>query len=501
MIRLHDKQVMNAGEEVKPMKIWNHGEKKGKRAVSARASAAVGVLAMSALLFMLTNFYGKYACILSGVASSVLFVALFCEMRGQREKTGALMLFYRFALTLGMGICVVICATWVFDRVLGALAEGETTVAVNVLECLLVLCIMPVPFVVRWICPAADGQELCVAASMHKLMKALFLPFFAVIVAVGYAGLVLSVMDGRLRITVALYAATSGMAMYALLSLCLLWDNSRLATAFVRRGWMLLIPILVMYLIGAKARFDRHGLTMNFYASMIIVGHCMVMIAMMRLGMPVRRFFAMAAVSSLVFTCTPLGAYQLPMTNQQHRMQQLLEENGLYHDGALVVDGEIDETLMEKIYMINAYLREGKDDFDTPLMRSAVARDADEFAKLYGYVPSGAFRYSHFNNYSSQIDKTGFDVQGYSYAVPLVSHVSHPEGIVVEYKDKDGSTRKADLTQYALSLPQQYGEECFTCDLRFAVDDNTTLVFEYLDFKTYQGVVQWYQCRGYALLK
>lgn len=483
------------------MKNRNHEKADWKSAITAHAPATAELLAMLALLSMFMGFHGKYACMLSGVTLSALFWALFRELRGPREKTGVIVLFYRVVLTLGMGLCVIICVLWVGERVFGELSQRRAYVAVNVLETLLALAVVPVPFVVMKLRFPADEKESGGFPALYMPVRALFLPIFAVIAALGYAAVILSVVDGSVRISAALYTATSGVLLYAALSLCLQGDRSRAASAFVRWGWAALIPVLILYVIGAKIRLERYGLTTPFYASMLIVGHCVVMIAMMRLGMPVRRFFALAAVSSLVFTFTPLGTYQLPMTQQQGRLQRLLEENGLYKDGVLTVEGEIDETLLVKIHGLSYYLSRGKDDFDTALMRSAVARDDDEFAKLYGYVPNGAYRYTHFNNYSSKIDETGFDAQGYSHVVPVRGYVSEPKGIVIEYTDMNGGAKTADLTQYAMSLPEQYGEECFTCDLRFAVDENTTLVFEYIDYKTYQGTVQWYQYSGYALLR
>ena len=113
------------------MKNQNHEKAGWKGAITAHAPAVAALLAMMALLFMFMNFHGKYACMLSGVTLSVLFWALFRELRGPREKTGVIVLFYRIVLTLGMGLCVLICVSWAGARVFTTLSQRRAYVALN----------------------------------------------------------------------------------------------------------------------------------------------------------------------------------------------------------------------------------------------------------------------------------------------------------------------------------------------------------------------------------
>ena len=439
----------------------------------------------------------KLISMLYGSILFVLFMVLSFCLRGDNERIGTIMLCYRLVFSIGLGIVLFICASAVCVFVIEELLKDtNNTTAYDILA---VVCLFLVPLIVFHVQIPKNMERISGFSNMYSPLKLLFLPIWLIVVVSGYVHILLSMTRHAIAPAVSMNAATVGFLLYTLLCVCLLGDDSRIARIFVRFGWCLLIPVLIMYIIGVKIRFDHYGLTTGFFASMLIIGHCLVLIWMIQHGKALYRFFSVAAVSSIVFTFTPIGVYQLPMLEQQARMQKLLEENGLYQNGELTVNGVVDEDVLEKIFSCYDYLSEGYEENKTAFAAAALPKDDDEFVQMYGYIPNDANRWNIFNNYHSNIEKKGFSTEGYTYVVPAYGYENNSNQILIEFVDINGNERTVDLTEYALSLQSQHGRKCDECELCFAADENTLIVLEYISYRIFDGEISWYQCRGYAL--
>lgn len=104
---------------------------------------------------------------------------------------------------------------------------------------------------------------------------------------------------------------------------------------FVRWGWALLPPVLVAQIVGIVIRYRAYGLSSVRFAGMVVFSFGLVALVLAAFDRRPHGLFVFIALAGLVFTVTPLNIVDVPVYNQERRLEAALARNGLLKDGSL----------------------------------------------------------------------------------------------------------------------------------------------------------------------
>ena len=126
----------------------------------------------------------------------------------------------------------------------------------------------------------------------------------------------------------------------ALLGFVALWTGMREATSkpaqlFVRWGWALLVPVVVVQLVGIWIRVQAYGLTELRYLGLLCLGIGLAALALAAFKRSPRGLFALMAAVSLVVGITPANPFDVAFLSQSSRLVQALDEAGLLDENGL----------------------------------------------------------------------------------------------------------------------------------------------------------------------
>ena len=246
---------------------------------------------------------------------------------------------------------------------------------------------------------------------------------------------------------------------------------------FMRWALILFIPILVLQFYGVWIRYYAYGLTQLRYASMICTAYGILLLnfGFWRLG--IRPLLLIGAALLMVFTVTPLNVMRVPLHNQQARLIGLLEQEGLYEDGEIIMSHPISPERAPAIKSCVDYIRKEK-----------YLKESNEAFGLQvkniawnDYYPQT--KKDNKKNPPQQKNKvvfaprhSGIPVEGYKVAYTFT--IKKNEAVI---KLEDGKERKVNVSPYVRQLmaAQQgvTGNSKVYLDEAYKLDDRSVLYF------------------------
>lgn len=134
---------------------------------------------------------------------------------------------------------------------------------------------------------------------------------------------------------------STALALYVFFWLVLAKSERKFTQFVIRRGWMLLVPVVAAQVVAVWIRYRAYGLTAERMAGMITLA--LGIYALVLAAFNGRRvwFFRVMAVAGLVFTITPLNFMDVPVWNQERRLHDALERIGCFDGGEFSVPDAI----------------------------------------------------------------------------------------------------------------------------------------------------------------
>ncbi len=336
-------------------------------------SAAFGALAFSACLTLATETSGRYrwAPILSfpfaagvyaaypvdwplaylgmtavGMVLGFLLIGLF--LLSEKEKCSTvfpavfLALVKSLGVTLLAGISLSICLT--AFRVLLVSVDWDWFFVLWYA----VFFLGGVPLFLAWL--PSKSEPAILAPLLRQLTVRLLLPVYAVLLAillvyVGKIAAVWEMPEGQMN-----WFASLAVLGYAFLYFTLSGEDLKWRRRLFLAGALLLIPIIAAQLVGVYIRLSAYGLTSARYASLLCTAFGIVVLGVGAFGKSVRYLYPLAAALVFLASISPWNLIDLPMRDQQYRLQTVLVANGMMQDGAIgPAAGEISKEDKEKL--------------------------------------------------------------------------------------------------------------------------------------------------------
>ena len=128
---------------------------------------------------------------------------------------------------------------------------------------------------------------------------------------------------------------SAALAVYTFFWLALRDSKRTFFRLFVRWGWALLPPVLVAQIVGIVIRYQAYGLSSVRFAGMVVLSFGLVALVLAALDRRPHGLFVFIALAGLVFMVTPLNIVDVPVYNQERRLEAALARNGLLKGGSL----------------------------------------------------------------------------------------------------------------------------------------------------------------------
>ena len=257
------------------------------------------------------------------------------------------------------------------------------------------------------------------------------------------------------------------------------WDDTEWSwfKNFMRWALILFIPILALQFYGVWIRYDAYGLTQLRYASMICTAYGIVLLIFRFLCLGIRPLLLLGAAMLVVFTVTPLNVMRVPLHNQEARLIGLLEQEGLYEDGEIIMSHPISPELAPAIKSCVDYIRKEEYLQESNEAFGLQVRDI-AWNNYYPQTKKG-----NKKNPPKQKNKvvfaprhSGIPVEGYKVAYTFT--IKKGEAVI---KLEDGKERKVNVSPYVRKLmaaqPEGKGNNKVYLDEAYKLDDRSVLYF------------------------
>ena len=249
---------------------------------------------------------------------------------------------------------------------------------------------------------------------------------------------------------------------------------------FLRWGFLLFLPILIVQAIGMWQRIEPYGLTSPRYASILctLFGIGLLLLASLR-RLPHAAFLVFGAMA-LIFSLTPLNILDFPLRTQEARFWSIIEANHMVQDGVAAENVSLSE--MERVKLLSAmeYMMErGQTEFlEQPGMRDMLAALVKEARK------PEKVEYKDWARFESP-NPSYIPVAGWSKAYTFDHRLVENGAIVIELGNGTEETYSVaafleELKEYN-RLQRGKGESVFVRELRLDVDENTCLYFSVVE--------------------
>ena len=181
----------------------------------------------------------------------------------------------------------------------------------------------------------AGTSDKAAAFLFWLLLPASLLLLLILYIYIGKSVFEMSMPSGELN-----WFGSAALAVYVFFWLSLRGLTHRFFKMFVRWGWVLLLPVLAAQITGVAIRYHAYGLTTPRFAGMITLLFGIVALFRAALRRHPQGLFLFIAVTSLIFTLTPLNIIDVPVWNQERRLKAALERNGLLDDGKVIIKSD-----------------------------------------------------------------------------------------------------------------------------------------------------------------
>ena len=283
-------------------------------------------------------------------------------------------------------------------------------------------------------------------------------------------------------------------ASFALLYYLLLWlmpapkSKNAACRLYARFGGWLLLPVICVQVYGIGVRFVAYGLTTPRYISMVCLALGIFALALTLMRRSLRPVFLASLAAIVVVSFTPLNAIDVPVMEQEARLQRLLKQNDML-DGEFIVpaDSLSDETRVRIIscveYLSGAPAVRRSDFWQTYLAKENVS----QLEKALGFAPNASSitrRYSY--QCSDDTLRNGLNVSGYAWVVSVGSRSLPGPTLELRVTLPSGEELVYELGDTLNAFVEEHGDVSGDIPLRFELDERCTLVLSSLSV-TYQG--------------
>ncbi|MEQ2868733.1 MAG: DUF4153 domain-containing protein [Selenomonas noxia] len=228
------------------------------------------------------------------------------------------------------------------------------------------------------------GERYEHSVAVQKLLLYLFFPVYAVLLLVLYIYVGKIILAGDMPVGIMNWYAS-----FALLGFTFFFGTLAaqkrlpLFSRFLEWGFFILLPIIAVQIYGVCLRYAAYGLTTARYASMICTFCGIYALVVAFLKKKPQQVYLCAALLALIFSLTPLNVIDVPLHNQEARLNRILTEYNLLQDGQIVKRNDTPSHVVNEIIDIAQYIGRNA----SPL--AAAVLDADfkpihEFFSFYG---------------------------------------------------------------------------------------------------------------------
>ncbi len=352
------------------------------------------------------------------------------------------------------------------------------------------------------------NEKTTTPKAMHLLFGRVTFPLYLFLLCIlcGYVSKILftwKMPSGTMN-----WFASLALAGYLFFWLTLRQDNTPWVRKLLRWGWLALIPILTVQMVGIGIRLRAYGLTTARYAGLLLLAVGMFGLLLAALNKHPRSLFLAFAGIVLIGSCTPLNILDFPRYCQSKRLENVLVSYHLW-DGKTLEIQPVSLSLQEQEQMHSSiqYLRhhQTKLMWETRLAEQVNQHPQDDWSII---LDSNALEYDTLNKaYSLYGEEKNIPVTGYDKVCQLYwfgdrSTTTAPWQI--QYRWNDGTQLNWDGEQWALSLienhPKREGnlsEE----ERMFPISDTQTLYLDWVNISTSGGQISTVSLQGYLLVK
>lgn len=321
--------------------------------------------------------------------------------------------------------------------------------------------------------PERASSELA-SIAFYKVLVLALLPIYLLLMIILYGYILKIVAMGTMPSGQMNWYASLAVAGYTVFYLCLA-DGAVYPriSRYIRWGVPLLVPVLIVQLIGVYIRYEAYGLTTARFTSMICIVYGMVVMAVSFIRYRQAFLYALAGVLIAVFFLTPINVIDIPSWQQQSRLMELLERNGLYKDGEIISNPAVSEEDREKIYGSYSYLKGS-----VSVNKFSFARQAAESPVLKELAGKEEIKDIRLTNRKPD----SFSVAGYSHLYEFeIRNSEGPLTVTIE----NGETVQYDLSSFVAQLYDAYKNNGArqNVDLQYKPDAGTLLYFKNINIR------------------
>ncbi len=353
----------------------------------------------------------------------------------------------------------------------------------------------------------APNEKTETPKAMHLLLGRVSFPIYLFLVCIlcGYVGKILvtwKMPSGTMN-----WFASLALAGYLFFWLALRQDTALWVQKVLRWGWIVLLPILAIQMVGIVIRLHAYGLTTARYAGLLFLAVGMFGLILAALNKHPRSLFLTFAAAVLIGSCTPLNIMDFPRYCQAKRLENILAAHQLWDDQTLEIQPaslSLDE--QEQIHSSIVYLNRNPNPlmWEPNLVTQAKTLTESDWAPLMDDIPLDHDDLHTAYNYHGETESV--PVTGYDKICPLYWYgdTSSCDGpCQVQYNWNDGTHLDWNGEKYVLSLIQRYPQEGDLSpeDRMFPISDTQALYINWISISTAHNQIDSLSLEGYLLEK
>ena len=319
-------------------------------------------------------------------------------------------------------------------------------------------------------------------AATQKLLLYLFFPVYLLLLLILYLYVGKIIGAGEMPVgTMNWYASFALLGFAFFFGTLAAQERLPLFSRFLKWGLLLFLPILAIQLYGVWLRYEAYGLTTLRYTSMICTFCGIYALAVAFLRRKLQQVYLCAAILALIFSLTPLNVIDVPLRNQEARLNQLLTEHNLLQDGQIIKRDDTPPAVVDEIIDIAFYLEQDA----SPLAAQVLAANFNTHNETFSFYAKSSQEHS---------------VAGYQRLIPFDTHNINNDGFLTLQRE-DGTEVRIDLSPYGTALVE-YGKEHKTLPIMDYETDVYFICFESAVIEWGRtGSIHWVHASGFVLIR
>ena len=320
------------------------------------------------------------------------------------------------------------------------------------------------------------------SAAAQKVLLYLFFPVYLLLLFVLYLYVGKIISAGEMPVgTMNWYASFALLGFAFFFSTLAVQTRLPLFSRFLKWALLLFLPILAVQLYGVWLRYEAYGLTTPRYTSMICTFCSIYALTVAFLRRKPQQLYLCAAILALIFSLTPLNVVDVPLRNQEARLNQLLTEHNLLQDGQIIKRDNTPPAVVDEIIDIAFYLEQDA----SPLAAQVLAANFNTHNETFSFYAKSSQEHS---------------VAGYQRLIPFDTHNINKDGFLTLQRE-DGTEVRIDLSPYGTALVE-YGKEHKTLPIMDYETDVYFICFESAVIELGRtGIIHWVHASGFVLIR